>query len=255
MTPRDQPQQRLIPEPRADDRTGHGHRQVIGWLGALLPVLVVGLDRLRPTDGLLSAELTSISAYHYSSGVVAFSGILAALAVYLITYQGYDNADGRKDRIASNVAGWAAVLVILFPTHPPGDEPDPVWWMDLIGTVHYVAAAVLFAAFTYFCLRLFPKSATPRPEWGADKRMRNAIYGTCGAGMAITLGLAVMSGQRGGPIFWHETLALELFAFSWLVKGKADRTAARLLKRAGYYVTHPSEAVGDLGRALRSAPR
>jgi hypothetical protein len=254
MSFRDQPE-RLIPEPRADDRTGHGHRQVIGWLGALLPVFVVGLDRLRPTEGLLPNELSSISAYHYSSGVVAFAGILAALAVYLITYRGYENADGRKDRAASTVAGWAAVLVILFPTHPPGNEPDPTWWMDPIGTIHYVAAVTLFAAFIYFCLRLFPKSSSPRPEWDKDKRMRNAIYGTCGVGMAVTLGLAVMAGRRGAPIFWHETLALELFAFSWLVKGKADRTAARLLKRAGHYATHPAQAVTDLGKAMRDGSR
>lgn len=128
--------QRLIPESSGDDRSTHGHRQAIGWLGALLPIIVVALDQLRPTVDLEPAELTSISAYHYSSGVVAFSGILAALAVCLITYDGYDNPDGRKDRIASTVAGWAAAFVILFPTHPPAPELEPSWWNGTIGVIH-----------------------------------------------------------------------------------------------------------------------
>lgn len=242
---------RLIPEAPADDRSGHGHRQAIGWLGALLPILVVALDRLRPSDGLLPAELTSISAYYYSSGVIAFAGILAALAVYLITYQGYANEDGRRDRIASTVAGWAAVFVILFPTNPPGDEPVPAWWADVIGVIHYGAAALLFGAFIYFCFRLFPKSKSGRLEWDRDKRVRNTVYFICGTGMALALGLAVWEGRGGRSIFWHETIALELFALSWLVKGRADQTAVRLMKRTGHYAMHPRELIGRPRKAAQ----
>lgn len=240
----------IVPPPQDDDRSGHGHRQAIGWLGALLPVMLVVFDRSRPTEGLMPTELTSISAYFYSSGVVVFAGILFALAVYLITYEGYANEDGRKDRIASTVAGWAAVGVAVFPTDPPGDTAQPSWWSELLGWIHYGSAALLFGAFIYFCFRLFPKSREPRSEWDRDKRVRNLLYLACGAGMSVVLVLAVIAGTRGQPIFWHETIALELFALSWLVKGRADRTAGRVALRTGYYARHPGEAMDGLRKAV-----
>lgn len=240
----------IVPRGQADDLSGHGHRQAIGLLGALLPLMLVVFDRTRPTEGLLPAELTSISAYFYSSGVVVFAGILFALAVYLITYEGYANEDGRKDRVASTVAGWAAVGVAVFPTNPPGDTSLPSWWSELLGWIHYGSAALLFGSFIYFCFRLFPKSRTPRSEWDRDKRVRNRLYLACGAGMSVALVLAVIAGARDRPIFWHETIALELFALSWLVKGRADRTAGSVVRRTGYFARHPGEAVGELRRAI-----
>ena len=114
-----------------------------------------------------------------------------------------------------------------------------------------MAAALLFGAFIYFCVRLFPKSKTRRPEWDVDKKVRNTLYWICGTGMALALGLAVWEGRRGNPIFWHETIALKLFALSWLVKGRADQTAGRLVKRTGHYAMHPREAIGGLRKAVR----
>lgn len=239
----------LVPAPRGDDRSGHGHRQAIGWLGAFLPVMIVALDRLRPTPGLLPAELTSISAYFYSSGVIVFAGILSALAVYLITYEGYANEDGGRDRLASTAAGWSAVFVVLFPTDPPGGMANPGWWNEATGGIHYGAAALLFGSFIYFCFRLFPKSDVPRKEQDMEKRVRNVLYLVCGGGMTVSLALAVIAGRSGGSIFWQETIALELFALSWLVKGKADRTAARMMMRTGYFAMHPIKAMERMRKA------
>ena len=222
--------ERALPTRSPDDLSGPGHRQAIGWLGASLPALVVLLDRARPTSGLTPDELTSISAYYYSSAVVAFSGVLAAMAVYLITYEGYDTPDGRRDRIASTIAGWAAAVVILFPTRPPGlpPPPEPTWWEEWIGWLQYSGAVVLFGSFVYFCIFRFTKSGTPRSQWDRLKWSRNSVYVFCGVAIAGALLLALRSGRRGEPIFWQEVAAVELFAVSWLLKGGAPGTILRL---------------------------
>ncbi|MEM7415634.1 MAG: DUF998 domain-containing protein [Gemmatimonadota bacterium] len=245
---------RLVPEGKPDDVAGPGHRQVIGWLGAALPVAIVGLDRLRPTPGLTPDELTSISAYYYSSGVIAFAGVLSALTVYLLTYRGYDTPDGWKDRRASRIAAVSGALVVFFPTDPPGDTPDPSWWRELIGQIHYGAAIVFFLCFVYFCLFRFTKSGRPKDEWDRAKRFRNALFLACGVGIALALGSAALAGRAGEPIFWQEVVAIELFALSWLVKGHAIQTAQRTAQRGLYYVTHPGDAVVGLGRAIRGGP-
>src|SRR6266545_2173362 len=47
------------------------------------------------------------------------------------------------------------------------------------------------------------------------------------------------------PIFWPEAVALEFFAVSWLVKGRADRTAAAAGRRTLHYGRHPGQLVGE----------
>ena len=250
----------LFPERNPDDKSGHAHRQLIGLLGAALPLMVWFLDRIRPTPGLEPVELTSISAYHYTAGVITFAGILSALAVYLIAYDGYATVDGWKDRLASSVAGGAAVLVALFPTDPPGDTPDPSWWDPWIGRLHYGAAILLFVMFIYFCLFRFPKSgekgfpwrAEARDGWDREKWLRNILYAVSGIGIAVALILAWGAGKAGRSIFVHETVALELFALSWLVKGKADRTALAAVKLGSGAVRHPIEAAGKARQAVKS---
>jgi formate-dependent nitrite reductase membrane component NrfD len=241
----------LIPRANDDDAAGHGHRQAIGVLGMLLPLAIWILDRSRPTPALEPEELASISAYFWSGGVVAFAGILSALAVYLIIYEGYRTADGHKDRWASTVAGWSAALVVLFPTDPPGDTPDPAWWSEWIGRTHYSAAIVLFLSFAYFCLFRFPKSSSEGPIWSAEARaswdqekwIRNILYLGSGLGILVALALAGLAGRRHEPIFWQEVVAVELFALSWLVKGQADRTALQLAGRGAFMARHPVKAM------------
>src|SRR5437879_5618907 len=100
----------------ADDLSTYLHRQCIGFLGALLPVMVWLVAGLRPANGLASPWrlLNSISAYYYTSGVLAFVGVLVALAVFLLTYRGYDNAHGAQDRLTGWLAGVAAASVAAF---------------------------------------------------------------------------------------------------------------------------------------------
>src|SRR5262245_32688916 len=82
----------LLPSEQADDASTHVHRQLIGLMGALLPLGVWLVAGWRPTPPLRRWELLgSVSSYYYTGGGVVFVGLLSALAVFLLTYKGYHN--------------------------------------------------------------------------------------------------------------------------------------------------------------------
>lgn len=243
----------LFPKGESDDLSSYAHRQFIGSLGLVLPLLLWVIGGLRPTEGLPRWEvLGSVSAYYYTGGVAAFVGVLVALGLFLYTYHGYKNQYRRRDRVAAIVAGSAAVLVATFPTAAPDRLAAPSWWTLRVGAIHYIAAVVLFLAFIYFSLFLFPKSKVgPGETLPPGKRFRNRIYIACGIAMAACILWAAIASLSGGPIFWPEVLALEFFAVSWLVKGRADRTVVAAGRRALYHGRHPHQLVGGLWRAIR----
>jgi len=243
----------LFPTPEPDDLSSHAHRQLIGGLGLVLPALLWLIAGWRPTEGLQRWELlSSVSAYYYTGAVAAFVGILIALAVFLFTYRGYKNEYRRRDRIAGIVAGGAAVLVAFFPASAPSDLPVPSWWTPRTETIHYISAVVLFGAFIFFSLFLFPKSKVKSGEpLPLDKRWRNRIYISCGLGMVVCMAWALSALFTGAPIFTPEALALEFFAVSWLVKGRADRTAVTASRRTLHYGRHPGQLVGKVWSAIR----
>ncbi|HEY1906762.1 MAG TPA: hypothetical protein VGG91_12010, partial [Myxococcaceae bacterium] len=61
---------------------------------------------------------------------------------------------------------------------------------------------------------------------------RNAIYRFCGIAMILCLAWAGYEYTQHGPIFWPETLALVLFGWSWLTKGRAGWTLLAMERRA-----------------------
>lgn len=243
----------LVPKVEPDDLSGHAHRQFIGILGLVLPILLWLIAAWRHgTEPPRLNVLSSVSAYYYTGAVAAFVGILISLAVYLFIYQGYDNEYRRRDRIAATIAGAAAVLVAFFPTGAPDGFPRPSWWTGRTGTIHNVSAAVLFGAFIFFALFLFPKSkvkkGNPLP---LDKRVRNGFYISCGVAMAVCMAWAGIAGLANEPIFWPEALALEFFAVSWLVKGRVEQTAVAVGRRTLHYGRHPGQLVAKARSAIR----
>lgn len=205
------------------DLSQKAHRQLIGYLGLLLPVILFGLAGARPTPGLPRwSTLDSVSAYYYTGAVAAFVGVLFALSLFLFTYRGYKN--DRADRVAGSAGGLCALGVALFPTSPPASVSAPSWWSSVTGTIHYVSAISLFVVFIVFALWLFRKTKVPKgEELPYDKRWRNRIYLACGLVMVAGVLWAGSSFFTGAPIFWPETIALSAFAVSWLVKGYAYR--------------------------------
>jgi hypothetical protein len=218
-----------VPRDGADDLSGHPHRQVIGYLGLALPVLLVQAERLRPNAPEDQWMGDSISAYYWTGAVSLFAGLLAALSLFLLTYRGYANAYRKYDRAAAIVAGVAAALVALFPiTRPPGARPP--WWEPWIGIVHVAAAVTLFSMFAVFSLWLFRKTepdGARTADEEKEKRLRNRIFLVCGIGIVASMGWALVAGNADQSIFWPESAALVFFAWSWLTKGRALRSIKR----------------------------
>ena len=218
-------------ETSPDDLSGYRHRQVIGYLGLALPILLVQLERLRPNAPSDRWQGTSISAYYWTGAVSLFVGLLAALSLFLLTYRGYANKWYRYDRTAAIVAGVAAAVVALFPTTPPeGLAPLP-WFHAWISVTHAVAAIVLFSTFAEFSLWLFRKTE-PDGEKTADKKQRDTIHLVCGIGIVASMLWAFVAGRAGASIFWPESFALIFFAWSWLVKGRALHSVKATLRAA-----------------------
>jgi hypothetical protein len=219
------------PGERPDDLSGRRHRQVIGYLGLALPILLVLMVRLRPNPVSDKWVGDSISAYYWTGAVSLFVGILAALSLFLLTYRGYANAYHKYDRGAAIIAGIAAVLIILFPTTPPSGITPLLWWADWINTTHFVASIALFSMFAVFSLWLFRMTAAGG-EPPADKKRRNAIYLLCGIGILGSMTWAAVARNTGRSTFWPESLALGFFAWSWLVKGEAMDSISSTLRAA-----------------------
>jgi hypothetical protein len=214
-----------------DDLSGRRHRQVIGYLGLALPILLVLVVRLRPNPATDEWVGDSISGYYWTGAVSLFVGLLSALSLFLLTYRGYANEYHAYDRGAAIIAGIAAALIVLFPTTPPrGMTPLP-WWADWINTTHMVAGITLFSMFAVFSLWLFRKTGAGG-EPPADKKRRNAIYLLCGIGILASMTWAIVARRTHQPIFWPESLAIGFFAWSWLVKGQALESISSTLRSA-----------------------
>ena len=246
----------LFPQPERDDQSTHGHRQLIGWAGMMMPFLVWLMAGWRPTLDLPRWKvLESISVYYYTGAVAVFVGMLVALAAFLMTYRGYDNRHLRLDRIAATAASFAALGVAFFPTQAPATVAAPSWWMPWMRTIHYLSAVALFSAFAFFALFLFPQrsdqAARSRARIARDKRVRNVIYRSCGVVILLSMAWAGIAGALGGSIFWPESTALVAFATAWLVKGRVVWTVASVGRNAAYYGTNPRQLV----RAMRAAGR
>jgi succinate dehydrogenase/fumarate reductase cytochrome b subunit len=213
------------PAYRIDDRSDHAHRQLIGYIGLVLPILLIFIVRARDGEARWQS-LESISAYYYTGAVAAFVGMLVALALFLFTYRGYRNQYYWADRAASITAAVAAFGTAFFPTAAPTGVESLPWWTPNTGVLHHLCAVVLFAMFAVFALWLF--RLTPDGEQPTtDKRLRNAIYLICGIVIVACIVWAGLNGMNGRPIFWPESIALVAFAVSWLVKGYALTTIAR----------------------------
>ncbi|WP_434219614.1 hypothetical protein [Amycolatopsis nalaikhensis] len=126
-------------------------RRAIGLIGLALPfVLILGKQLLQGGD-----LIGSLSGYYYTDLRNVFVGAMCAAGVFLLAYYGHDYVDN----VASSVAGLGAIGLALFPATP---DHDVSAWDRTSGVLHLTFAAVFFLMLAYFCLRLFPTTASSR---------------------------------------------------------------------------------------------
>ncbi len=223
-----------------DDSSSNRQRLLIGFIGLAFPFVLWLLNAWRLQSGAHRwAPLPSVSAYYYTGAVSAFAGVLVALAIFLFTYKGFSNSFHLADLIAAKVACFAALGVALFPTGAAEGQLALPWWTAPVGTVHFTSATILFLSFSFFSIFLFTRSGKGQRRLSGGKKLRNVLYIACGVGMLACLGWAGIAELRESPIFWPEALALEFFAVSWLVKGRADSTIAAVAKVGATRIRHP----------------
>lgn len=198
-------------------------RRTIGLLGIFLPVIMAaggfwgGYRELQET----------VSHYYYTNMRDLFTGVLCAVGLSLAAYRGYDLGD----RVATMMAGFAVLVMALFPTslHDSLQQFTGIFLLeaDLSNIIHTAASVVFFAAVSFITLFLFTRTGKPAPT--ARKKLRNRIYRICGfviLGACLLIpvytlvpALAVLKNLR--PVFWMESVALAAFGVSWLVKGES----------------------------------
>ena len=194
-----------------------GLRKAIGVIGISLPFVLAFGKIILGSPGLQS----SISEYYYTGMRDVFVGSLCAIAVFLLSYKGYD----RRDGLAGGLAGVFAIGVALFPTTPTGNVTPQA---AVIGAIHIICAFSFFLTLAYFSLVLFRKT-DPHKTPSRRKLQRNRIYTFCGyailASIATIAILALLphgtAFMKFDPFFWLESLAVVAFGVSWLTKGEA----------------------------------
>lgn len=191
-------------------------RKAIGIIGTALPFVLALGKILLEGPGIQS----SISSYYHTGMRDVFVGSLCAIAVFLMSYRGYE----RKDDIAGDLGCLFALGVALFPTTP---DVNPTPEDKVLGALHLSFAASFLLTLTFFSLVLFRKT-DPTKTPTRRKVQRNAVYTVCGYTMLGCLALIVVAFMLGDspvkklePVFWLESVAVIAFGVSWLTKGEA----------------------------------
>ncbi len=205
-------------------------RRLIGILGMALPLVCFAGGLAFGGESLQR----SISSYYYTNVRDFFVGLMLGMSFFMMSYLGHEAID----TLANMATGLAGIGVGLFPCM--SDAPAAkVGFFQLPEScsdiVHIACAGTFFVVLALSSLFLFTRTEAGK-EPTAQKRKRNAIYIACGCVMLATLLALVLinlymsdaAKERTRAIFIAETLLLEAFGISWLVKGETifrDRPA------------------------------
>ncbi len=192
-------------------------RKAIGIIGIALPFVLAFGKIIFENPGIQS----TISSYYYTGMRDVYVGSLCAIAVFLMSYRGYE----RQDQIAGRLACYFALGTALFPIAP---DANATGRDAVIGMVHLLSATSFFLTLSFFALFLFRKTNSNKPPT-EKKKQRNKVYTVCGYAIIACIALIVLvrflpSGslvQKLAPVFWLQSAAIFSFGVSWFVKGEA----------------------------------
>jgi len=212
-------------------------RKAIGILGILLPfILVISYGDF----------LASISHYYYSKSAVFFISIITAFGLFLISYKGYER-DKKSEKLSDNqithIGGFAALLVVLFPTSCEGSNSIeicdacllhnyPLYGHDssIINFIHLLSAGIFLFIMGWMSVFRFTKG-----EKTPEKKRKNIVYKASGYMIWISIGFLLVEFIIDFHITGYDVLILEVisvfsFAISWLIKGEAIKDLIGLKK-------------------------
>jgi hypothetical protein len=205
-------------------------RQVVGWIGTLLPVVLLVGNAISST----APRPDSMSGYYYTDMRNIFVGTLCALGVFLVAYRGYDDVD----ESITNVAGLAAIGVAFFPTKPAVTRLSTS--QQVVGDIHLVFAATALIGLGLMALR-FAKQGHEKTGGSSqpNSAAENAIYRASGGTILACVVLAVLSNllpasvKANWPLlFIFEAVAVFAFGVSWFVKGRTIQGIRARIKKA-----------------------
>jgi hypothetical protein len=195
-------------------------RKAIGWIGTLLPVVLIVGDAAFTSTPLP----VSLSDYYYTPMRNIFVGSLCVLGVFLVLY----DVGVLADRWITNVAGVGALGVAFLAGSP--EVPHLSTTQEVVGDLHVFFASVAFLAFSVTMWR-FARADSDGPDAPAPSPGEANFYRVSAGvmlGFVILSGLAILlpiSFQHATLLlFDFEALAIITFGVSWLVKGRALRS-------------------------------
>jgi hypothetical protein len=178
-------------------------RATIGWLGMLLPWIVVLLIGYIPD---------SISATWYTNACTVFMIILGSASFLLISYKGYELIDD----ILLTCSGVSGLGICLFPCAvTTAHEKVGTFLIDnqISNTLHLIFALAFFGLLAYNSIFLFTKGTGEKTK---NKKIRNVIFRVCGVGMIASFLILLLPIKN---VVWGvETVALFFFGISFLTK-------------------------------------
>lgn len=178
-------------------------RATIGWLGMLLPWIVVLLVGYFPQ---------SISATWYTNACTVFMIILGSASFLLISYKGYDLIDD----ILLTCSGISGLGVCLFPCAVSQEHVKVGTFLidnQISDILHCAFAVIFFGLLAYNSIFLFTKNSG---EMTGKKKARNIIYKVCGIGMIASFFILLL--PIPCKVWIMETVALFFFGISFLTK-------------------------------------
>ncbi|MGB0505057.1 MAG: hypothetical protein ACPGGK_02580 [Pikeienuella sp.] len=223
----------------------------VGLVALGLPVVMLTASALG------NCFYISISHFYYAQfwGDV-FVGALVFIGAFLISYRGASRSESRL----ATIAGLAAFAVAALPTSergcslesfsgraladfnlaegakyvtitPASDNNTFFLLFKNADTLHFSAAAVLFAFLAYYSLFVFTRKAPEHTEkrGGSNpaKRNRNWVYYVSGGlivfSMLVLAAKTILGFEWWNTYrltFWFEALALWAFGTAWMVKGR-----------------------------------
>jgi len=229
-------------------------RKAIGWLGMLLPfVLLIGNGCINGLDILNSERWiykqapcyvkytadplykSSISHYYYSTVGELFTGTLCAVALFMFCYKGHPKRHGEwgpSEGHMTNLAAFFALGVVIFPTSSDGCISDNIRTYlstSFTGYIHFTFAALFFIALALLSMVYFRRSEQLQ-DFGKGKN--DNFYLGCGITMLVCLTIIFIYAKfvegriewldKFPIIFIFEAVALIAFGLSWLTKGRVD---------------------------------